>query len=144
MSGERTGRRSLSSRVVYGSFLGLATAFIVSSTYQIIVALFGLQVAPLASPANDSACAAAIERLVGALDRASRAAHGEDEAAFASALAPEWDAQADTERICRAEPRGTDAYGALLRLRRAEEGSIRRQSVEIAPLRRDVGAYLTR
>jgi hypothetical protein len=59
-------------------------------------------------------------------------------------MQPEWAEQAAVATACASDPRGQDAFAALLRLKLAEEGFVRRQIVEIAPVRRDVRAYLPR
>jgi len=171
---DRTPRQRVASRVVYGTFLGVATAFILSSTVQIIVAVFGLDAAPLggqvASPVGDApgspvaanarACTEGIARLAGALDRsfartAIAQAAGDDgprgidreealAASFRKDLAPEWDTEKAVEASCAGDTRSEDAFAALLRLKWAQEGFVRRQMVEIEPLRREVRAYLPR
>src|SRR5882672_95558 len=69
---EQSGRRKLVSRAVYGSFLGLATAFILSSTAQLIIGVFGAGVGSLPAEGatqTGSACAQGIARLATALDK---------------------------------------------------------------------------
>lgn len=165
----RTPRQRVASRLVYGSFLGLATAFILSSTFQLVVGVFGVGSEPLAaadpSPAgpdglntpstpSTQACADGIARLSAALDRnLARAVVPEGEsvrteeaalAAFRKGLDPEWTEEAAIQQSCVNEPRGEDAFAALLRLKLAQEGLVRRQMAEIDPLRRNVQAYLPR
>lgn len=130
----RRGRR-------YGTLVVLvvAVAFVLSSTYQIAVAVFSLPgSAPGAAPSR--ACADGVRSLAAALDRASAKASLEHDsagidAAFARELDPEWSGAAATERTCGADPAGAEAYAALLRLRRAHETLLHRRQDEVRPLR---------
>ncbi|WP_394838874.1 hypothetical protein LVJ94_18450 [Pendulispora rubella] len=154
----RTPRQKLASRLVYGSFLGLATAFILSSTYQLVVGVFGLGSEPLpgsappASAVEAQACSDGIALLSAALERSFAHSVGPDGAsarteeavvaAFRKNLEPEWTGEPAIERTCGSHPHGHEAFAALLRLKLAQEGLVRRQMVEIDPLRRSVNAYL--
>jgi hypothetical protein len=146
----RTRARRLARRLVYGSFLLLATAFVVSSAWQLIAGIYApapVVIAPAGAPAEARACSDGIARLSSALERGFVAASTkEDEASalrtLADGMQPEWADQPAVEQACATQPRGQDAYAALLRLKLAEEGFVRRQIVEIAPVRRDVRAYL--
>jgi hypothetical protein len=135
---------------VYGVFLAFASAFVLWSAKLLIWPLFGLDTPAerRAAPAG-VACAEQIRSLVRALDRAMAAAsasrgQAEASAMFRAALSPEWDGEESSRRACAADPNGLDAYAALMRLRRAEEGFVERQVVEIDPLRREVQAHLPR
>ena len=151
--GRDKSRRRLASRIVYASFLVLVVAFILSSALQIVSAVFGWGSERMATTAaatpTTRACGDGVARLSSALERAFAAAMREDDDAtalrvFEEARRPEWtDATAaDVERSCAAAPHGTDAFAALMRLNLTEEAFVRRQVVEVAPLRRDVAAYL--
>ena len=106
--------------------------------------------APKAEPNASRACAEGIGAMAAAVDVAAAAAatSGDDTAAtarFRESLAGAWDPREKaTEAACSGIPRGHDVFAAVLRLREAQEGFVRRQVVEIAPLRRDVSAYLPR
>jgi len=156
-------RRRRGRRIVIGSFLSVATLFILSSAFQITRGVFGggPEEVPAASGAGLSpSCRDGLFRLHTALDRAfprasaalvaAPAPDGSGEEAvtraFADALLPEW---ADEQRVRSActEGGGTaaeEALAAVLRLKKAEETSLRRQAAELAPLRRRVAAYITR
>ena len=158
-------RRKLASRIVFGAFALFATAFILSSAAQLMSAVLGLRIEPVTAapqaattpPLTEpgrAACAAGIERLIAALDRAfleasklatagAMSADGVVTAFQGSAL-PEWSEEAAIETGCRSDPHGSDAFAAVLRLRLAEESFLRRQIVELSPVRRDVQAYLPR
>ncbi|WP_394849345.1 hypothetical protein LZC95_18100 [Pendulispora brunnea] len=155
---QRTPRQKLASRLVYGSFLGLATAFILSSTYQLMIGVFGMGIEPLPSSGRPEAavegqaCADGIAQLSAALERGFAHSVGPDGASarteeavvagFRKNLEPEWTGEAAIERTCASHPHGQEAFAALLRLKLAQEGFVRRQMVEIDPLRRSVNAYL--
>ena len=144
--------------------MAISAVFVVLSTQQIIDAVFGMGVSPLPglsststststspAPVSGGACAGGIRRLDAALDRAASLAaaarSASEEAAmnaFRASLSPDWDGQAAVFASCASEPHGPDAVAALLRLRMGLEQVVRRQAVEIAPLRHDVSAYLGR
>jgi hypothetical protein len=133
---------------VYGAF---ATAFVILSTWQIIAQVFGFTAAPLtagvpAPPSTAGPCAEGIRAFSAALDRgvaASSTARTEAEAlAQMRAAMPEWEREAAIASTCGADPRGAEAWAALLRLRRAEEGAAGRRVVDVAAVRRDVEAYV--
>ncbi len=152
MSLEETQRRQLrGKRIVLTTFLGLTTIFVLSSTWQLMIGTFGMGTKPLSVELDPdaTACADGVRRLAGALDRGMAKASAADSErsallAFEGSLAPEWDEEKAVAAQCESRPRGRDAFSAVLRLRRTEEGFVRRQVVEIAPVRRDVQAYLPR
>ena len=134
-------------RIVSAAFLLFAAAFIVVSTVNIARGVYGEPVASGQGPHPSAGCVAEIKVMVAALDRATAAgASARDESAalqaFAGAAKPEWDGISGTENACSATPQGKDAFAALLRLRAADESFLRRRVAEVAPLRRDVDAYL--
>jgi hypothetical protein len=59
-------------------------------------------------------------------------------AAFRQALRPEWDRYDAVAASCRSEPGLAKALDAMYRLRYAEERAVRRETTELAPLRRKV------
>jgi hypothetical protein len=153
--GDTTPRaRRLARRIVFGSFLLLATTFIVSSAWQLIAGIYAPAPAPVITDGagvrdEARACGDGIAKLSSALERGFLAASTKDDEAsalrtLAEAMQPEWAQRAAVEDACATQPRGQDAFAALLRLKLAEEGFVRRQIVEIAPVRRDVRAYLPR
>jgi hypothetical protein len=150
-------------RAAIGLLFATATVFIGVSAVQIIPAVFGAGAKPLApDSATGRECAKGLRDLEHALDRATEQAmvggaaagahaagstNDDQEAAlsaFRDRLRPEWDTQAAIADKCKASPHGAEAFAALARLRRADEGLVRRQAVEVLPLRRDVAAYLPR
>jgi hypothetical protein len=104
-----------------------------------------------ASTTANAACAEGVRRLLASIDAAVVSAKTEgatDEATavarFKERLAPEWADENAIRARCASVPRGQDAFAAVLRLRLAQEGFVRRQVAEITPIRRDVTAYLPR
>ena len=133
--------------VVSSVVLLVATAFVVSSAWQLTAAVFTR--APAVGPADPRlvACSEQLRPLAAALDRgADRAGLQSDPAsamrAFEVALDPEWQKAAAAERACSETAAGAEAYASLLRLRRGLEGHARRAVSDIAPLRRDFEARL--
>lgn len=131
---------------VYGLFVAFAAAFVLLSVREIVVGVFGLREASVANaPAGTPgrACADGIRDLVHALDRGVVAANaGKDEkdaiARLDAALAPEWDREAALAATCTADANGSEAWAALQRLKRAEEGAAGRRAVLVGPMRADV------
>jgi hypothetical protein len=151
-------------RIAHVLVIVVAVLFIGASAAQIIPAVFGWGVRPL-SPAPpgsaEGACGEGVRAMARALDRAggqawsSRGLTSGDrpldddptggEAAMQvlrRGLAPEWDAEARVERACSESRRGSEAWAALMRLRRAEEQLVFGAFVELAVPRGDVAAHL--
>ncbi len=135
--------------VVFGAF---ASAFVVLSAWQLMIAVFGLGARePLAAEKPGTGvgagCAADLRRMTEAVDRAIAASAGATSEAQASAeyraaLMPEWRDDQGVSARCAAESQGSDAFATVVRLRMAGEQLARRQATELEPLRRDVAAYL--
>ena len=145
--------RRRGSRIISAAFVTVASVFVALSTLQIVPQALGLGARSLASasaPGGAGAgCAEGVASLARALDRglasASSAQTADEEAAVATlraSLSPEWSGEAQVAAACNESPGGQDAFAALLRLKLAEEHFVRNDVVEIAPLRRDVAAYL--
>jgi hypothetical protein len=140
--------RLLGKRAVLVTLLVVATTFIGSSALQIIPSVFGEDEQGGAGAAVAPACSEGLQALEEALDRAvSEAYHRDPDGAlgrFRASLLPEWNNVGKIEQVCSKSARGLDAIAALARLRRAEERLAGRRDAEVAPLRRDVAAYLPR
>ena len=127
--------------IASGFVLVVAVAFVVSSVWQIIAAVFASAPVALASTPNEAACGAELRKLEAALDRASsRTARTPD--AFARELGPEWNDTAPAERVCAKTPHGRDAWVSLLRLRHALEARSQKDLRDIEPLRIELDARL--
>jgi hypothetical protein len=131
-------------------FSVLACSFMATTTLQIIFGVFGVGARPITKmeSSGQTSCAerlrameAAVERAVAASARAPD--RGVASTRYESALGPEWDDVSSVESLCASEGRGaTDALAAVVRLRTMGEELARAHAVELAPLRRDVAAYL--
>jgi hypothetical protein len=94
-------------------------------------------------------CRQGLYDLATAVERARQAAHGpgdSDEAGalarFRQALNPEWTRHDAIRASCLKEPPEAAALDVIERLRYAEERAVRRESTELAPLRRKVSQFL--
>lgn len=132
--------------VVYGAYVTFAAVFVLLCVEEIVVGVFGLRAgtiatAPPGSPGH--ACAEGIRDLAKALDRgvlAANAARDEKDAVrrLDAALAPDWDREPALAAACGSDANGAEAWAALLRLKRAEEGAAGRRAVLVGPMREDV------
>jgi hypothetical protein len=114
-------------------FLAFASAFIVLSTWEVIAGVFGLD-APGGIAAHgkpDEACTRALRAFGEAVDRENGDNSGDSQAASAQAA-------------CLATGADLDAFAAVARFRRARAAAASRHDSTIAPLRRDLQAYLER
>jgi hypothetical protein len=138
---------------VYAVFVVLAGAFVISSTVQIAVGVFAESASGSPTTAASGhvapACAEAVRTLVVAVDRgvaaaASASDPAEAEKRYRAARSPEWDEARQKELVqpCSADARGLDAVAAVSRFDRAAEGAIRRQTDELAPVRRAVDSFI--
>jgi hypothetical protein len=137
---------------VYAVFSVVAAAFVVSSTWQIAVAVLSEPSPGAAAPAPvpvPPACAQGVRSLVLAVDRGVTAAasatdRSDGERRYRTARSPEWDAPKHEELVqaCAGDARGIDAVAAVARLDRAAEGAIRRQTDELGPVRRAVDSFI--
>jgi len=137
---------------VYAVFTVLAGFFVVSSTYQIAIAVFA-EPAPGAPPPAKAqvppTCADGLRTLAAAVDRGLVAAAGVTDAAegekrYRAARSPEWDPARQQELVqpCTGDARGADAVAAITRFDRAAEGAIRRQTDELGPVRRAALSFI--
>ncbi len=150
--GGHTARAALrAKRIALGAVIIVAFAFIGSSAWQIIPAVFGAGFEPIAPGAPGSSereCALGIRKLLGALDRAAGevapadAERGGPEAALHARLSPEWDEANAVARTCERAPGGLDAWAALERMRMGEDQLVRLGQVGLGPMRVEVAAHL--
>jgi hypothetical protein len=137
-------------RVVYGAFVALAAAFILSSVWQISSQVFGFAGAsPPAARRVGAACAGALHKDVLAIDLALVDAEpvsmvGPEEAAgaYQHAKLRGWVDDTRLAESCAGEAAGPDAIAALFRYERAAEGAVRRSSTELGPVRREVESFI--
>jgi hypothetical protein len=135
---QRTGRRA--ALVAYWALVvSISVAAAASVTLQVFAAPPG--------PAFAS-CEAGLRALSAAVDRARGAAaasEGDEDdaiARFRRALEPDWSGVDGVAASCRGKAENQRTLDALERLRYAEEHAVRRESGELAPLRRRVQAVV--
>ncbi len=126
---------------VIAALVVISSAFVVSTTWQIIAAVFDLDPKPVVSLTAGDDCSHRVRALESALDRGAAAAtRAKDEAsanaAFEAELLPEWSLAADAEAVCKQDENGTAAYAALLQLKKGLQGRARHDVAEIGALRK--------
>lgn len=127
-------------RAVYGVFVVLVAAFVVSSIGQVARALFGApeSAAEAAVTAKvDPGCAAAIAREIESIEEARSTASMESNG---EAAKDRYDrerrvSQEGPDRACAADPQGSEALAALARLERAARAHAVRDATELRPVR---------
>jgi hypothetical protein len=138
-------------RVALGIVIVVAMAFIASSSWQIIPAVFGARIEPLPAAARgspDRQCAVGVRALLGALDRVtgqvgpSTADDDETAAALRARLSPEWDGAGEVGRACETSAQGQQAWAALQRMKMAEDMPVRMGQEGLALLRVQVTEHL--
>jgi hypothetical protein len=150
-------RRALPPGELLGRRVGLlvvivvSVAFIGSSSWQIVPAVFGARIDPLPAAAEGSPerrCAVGVRSLLGALDRVAgdglpNSRDGDEmTAALRARLSPEWDGAANVDGACAASPQGVEAWAALQRMKTAEEQPVRMGRDALAELRVEVTEHL--
>ena len=129
-------------RVVYGLFVAVVGAFVVSNVWQVARTLFGGGTDNY--PKVAAACGAAIEQEIAAIERARAAAvHATDadDAKARYATARKGDT-IDVAGICSGDPSGIDAVAAVQRLDRAAESHAARDASEIGPVRQGARSFI--
>lgn len=149
-----TGPGLRAKRVALAFVIVVSLAFVASSVWQIVPAVFGAGFEPLAAGAApdspEAQCGIGVRALALALDRAgarvaSLASAADDSAMMAvlrPALSPEWDRAETIRAACDRAAGGPSAWAALQRLRMAEEQAGRLDQEALSSVRRDVTAHL--
>jgi hypothetical protein len=133
--------RRLGRRIGLIVFGVLTSAFTLVCSAQIVKQVWFPEL-----PAAEPACKPGIERLIGAVERARRAAaaeNGDERAAlarFRTMLSPEWQERASLEEACKDDADTRQALRDVVELRYAEEHAVRYEAVALARLRRRVQA----
>lgn len=138
-SPSRRGPRATGRRVAMASFYLVAAGLSLGSTAQLVQQVFLTPGAPAPAPTCHEgllALAAAVERARGA----ASGSDGEDLALtrFRQGLEPEWSGRDAIARSCAGDKGDERALDAIERLRYAEEHAVRKESGDLAPLRRRV------
>lgn len=133
-------------RAVYGAFIALTAAFVVSSVAQVARTLFG-GAAGGAPPPIGTDCAQGVRGLALAVEQARAAAASapnliEAERRYEATKRPAWERHEAVARACQADPAGPDALSAVVRLDRATQGALRREASQLAPVRREVDSFI--
>jgi hypothetical protein len=139
----RVTRKQVVSRIVYGVFVVVVGAFIISNIWQVARVTFGNQTGT-EFPKVEAACGAAIEREILAIDRARVTASSErdaDSARSTYAAARKTDSS-DPSAACSSDPNGVDALAALGRLDRSAESHAVRDASEIGPMRQSARSFI--
>ncbi len=136
-----------SSRVVYGVYVLVVAAFVVSNIAQVSTTLFASTAITesTATSALDPACAQRAAAAIKAIDAARAVAVTETDVEAARATyAREREAalaraglggQAEFERACQRDPRGLDTVAAVTRFDRVSESAAARMTDQLSPVR---------
>lgn len=143
-------RKQRVTRVVYGVYVVVVAAFVVSNIAQVGSALFGAngggaQAAAARFPKVNEICAQVIADEVVAIDKALLAASSEPSGEAARARYASERAgrrTSDLERACGADPNGTDALAALARFDRAADSHAVRTATELSPVRLSTQSFI--
>ncbi|HVJ93605.1 MAG TPA: hypothetical protein VM580_27575 [Labilithrix sp.] len=135
-------------RVVYGAYVVIVAAFVISNVFQVGRALFGAPEPETSAVARaerypklaGAECGKLLEEQIQAIDRARLAVSGEPTAETARArYTSERSASrahmSALEQACSAEPHATEALAALARLDRAAESQSVREAEELSSVR---------
>lgn len=139
-------------RVVYGGYVVLVAAFVVSNIAQVARAVFGgpeneaAAAEPSRFPKVGPACSELLEAQVQSIDRARAASSSEPSGEAATArYASERSAarSPELERTCAADPSGSDALAALARFDRTSESQAVRLASELTPVRLAAQSFIS-
>lgn len=144
-------RKQRVTRVVYGAYLVVVAAFVVSNIAQVAGAVFGepeaeALAAEPRSPTVGPACAELFEGQLRAIEEARQAASSEASAGAAKArYASERSAarSSELEQTCSAEPSGAIALASLARLERQAESESVRSATELRSVRLAAQSFIS-
>lgn len=111
-------------RLLFGAFVLLTGAFVVSTIVQVATAVFGThdRVGP--------ACGAGLDSLA----RAVESGEGEKKKA--------WERYPEVAKTCETDPQGQGALAALARYERAASRASRKRDGDLVPVRRAVDSFI--
>ncbi|MDF2698044.1 MAG: hypothetical protein K0S65_6427 [Labilithrix sp.] len=140
-------RKQRVTRVVFGVYVVVVAAFVVSNIAQVASALFGgtAAAAEASGPTVGPACGKSLNDQLVAIDKALLAASSEpnDEAARARYASERRAARSpELEQSCAADPAGTDALAALARFDRAAESHAVRTVTELRSVRMAAQSFI--
>ncbi|MBX3264100.1 MAG: hypothetical protein KIS78_14575 [Labilithrix sp.] len=136
-------------RVVYGVYVVVVAAFVVSNIAQVASALFGEPdgaAAAQSAPKVGPACAKILGEQLAAIEEARQRASAEATAEAAKARY-ETERSAtrspELERVCSGDPRGDAARASLARLERVAESQAVRTATELRPVRLSAQSFIS-
>lgn len=137
-------------RAIYGLYIVLVAAFVLSSIAQVARPLFGIPQAEAARPAAaqvGAPCAAKLSEQIRAIERARSVASeapSDDEAraAYVRERGADRD-RAELEQACAGDPNGTEALAALARLDRAAEARASKDAAELTTVRLGAHSFIS-
>jgi hypothetical protein len=133
-------------RAVYGAFVGVTAVFVSGLIYEVATQVFAGEAPKVESLVAE--CAQGVRSLEGAVNRGIAAGLGSDGdadvavARYRGIRDEEWKRLDAVAAACAAQPRGKEAIAALARLDRQAEGVVRRQTVELRAVRREVDSFI--
>ncbi len=143
-------RKQRVTRVVYGVYVVLVAAFVVSNIYQVGNALFGPSAVrrddPSKAPKVGFACQEQIKEQMSAIELARIEATMDSDSETAKArYAESRDAKksADLERACKDDPNGLDALAALARFDRVAGDNSVRSAEELSRVRLSTQSFIS-
>lgn len=142
-------RKQRVTRVVYGVYVVVVAAFVVSNIAQVARAVFGGRGEPSTEarfPTVGPACAKLLEDQLPAIEQARLLASSEPNGGAAQAryaLARSDSRSPELVRTCSADPKGTDALAALARLDRLAESEAVRTASELRPVRLAAQSFIS-
>ena len=131
--------------LVYGAYVALTTAFVAALVLEVASQVFGDD-APRVEALSPE-CAGAVRELYTGVNRGITDGLGGEDADVAvrryrDARDEAWKNKDTVAATCAGEPRGTDAIAALARLDRRAEGLVRRHTIELGTVRREVDSFI--
>ncbi|MBX3207860.1 MAG: hypothetical protein KF764_22635 [Labilithrix sp.] len=144
-------RKKRVTRVVYGVYVVVVAAFVVSNIAQVARAVFGEPESETAAgeprfPKVGPACAERVEAELVAIEKAREAASSEKSAEAARGRYESERRAARTpalEQACSGDPHGADALASLARFERAAESHALRTATELRPVRLAAQSFIS-
>jgi hypothetical protein len=132
-------------RVVYAAFITFTAVFVVLLIWEVARQVFAET--PLRGAQLSEPCTKGLYDLYAGVDLGMQAGVGLLDADLAvdryrHARDETWNRKDEIDRKCNADPHWEDAMAALARLDRQAEGIVRRETVELLAVRREVDSFI--
>lgn len=132
-------RSRTATRLVYGAFVVIVAAFVVSNVWQVARQVF-VDPAAADAPVVGPACGALLaeeDASIRAAEEAALRAKDDEEArrAYDAARTASRARAPERERACAGDPQGALALAAFARLDRAAQAHVARRGAELSPVR---------